>query len=603
MRTYRIHLLTVLCVAVATVSCVSRSEELDLSQEFSRDIRLADEKMSLPIGDFGKFYLDSLISINEEDPDGAIQVLPGGVYGLRKSGSIEPVSVTLKKMSVHLDDIMLKSIDLDFPDLPVGAIAGAIDIPLPISYRTLVSDTASLSVNENIDDAVLALGELALEGGHLVSVDFAFSAVPSCIDSVKFDGFSFVFPAFFEIGYAGSDSRISVSGNVLTVNRTVSGAELRANGNALSIDGLFLKSFRFSPAVRTVANGNGRSLVLNDEIVCRGYVTAYVGGMVIENPGHISMRPMLNMGDFEVRSFRGKALRKFEKVSESIAVSLDEDLEFLKSAGNSFSFSDISVSADLTSNIAVPLDVETVFSSFKSDGQRICDDIKSGFTLPAAAANGEQRTTRVIFSNAPQSVMRGEISVPVSGIGGLVRQIPDNISIELCAETDTTSSEHFVEFGRRYEISGGYEVLVPFKFDAINLGYSKRIDVNVEDNSFIDISEDVSAVMTLTTAVVNTIPLNLEIGIVAVDKDGRAISDKFTFSNVAVEAGTLDKPSQTEVQLKSVVSSACLSELAGLELSVTASDNGHDGVVLNKNEYFEFRNTVISIDDVDVVIK
>lgn len=603
MRTFGFQLLTAICATAALTSCVSRSDELDLSRELSLDVRLAEEPVNLPLGDFGKFYMDSLLKVDENDPDATIQVLSDGVYGLKKSGIIKPVSVTLQQMSVKLDNITLKNIDLDFSSVPVGAGGiGGIDIPLPLSISTAFADTSKLSIDERIDDAVLALGSLTFDESS-VSLDFMFSKLPSCLDSVSFNGFSFVFPEFFEVGYRGSDSKVSVEGNVLSFDGTVSAAELRGNNNMLSIGGLCLNGFHFDKAVKTIAESDGRRLVLNDEIICHGQITAYVGNLTIENLGRLSMQPILNFGNFGVKSFSGKAFRKFDRVSERIAVSLSKDLDFLKSADNSFSFSDITVSADLISDIAIPLNVETSFSSSTADGQTVCDGVESRFLLPAASASGEKRTNHVVFSNSPKSVGPNDISVLVSNLGELVRQIPDNISIDLCAETDTAKSDHYVEFGHSYEISGGYDVQVPFKFDALKLGYSKLIDVEIGDDSFINVNEGDTAKLSLKTVIVNTIPLNLQIELTATDKDGKSISDKFGFTGITVAAGSLEKPSETQVELSATVSGACLSELKGLDLKVSASDNGHDGVVLNKKEYFEFRNAVLTLEDVDVVIK
>ena len=602
MRTSGFTLLAALCVAVL-VSCVSRSDELDLSRNFSLDVRLAEEPVNLPLGEFGKFYLDSLLKIDKDDPDATILVLPDGVYGLKKSGSIKPVSVTLQQMSVKLDSIKLKNIDLDFTSLPAIPEIAGIDIPLPLTFSTEIADTGKVSINEKIDDAVLALGSLIFAEGPTASVDFLFSEIPSCIDSVNFNGFRFTFPDFFEVGYKGSDSKVSVSGNVLSLNGTVSAAELRGNNNILSIGGLCLKRFHFEPALATTSDSDGRRLILDGRIICKGRITAYVGSLTVGNLGHLYMRPVLNLGNFGVRSFSGKAFRKFDRVSERIAVSLGKDLDFLKSADNSFSFSDITVSADLISDIAIPLNVETSFSSSTADGQTVCDGIGCGFRLPAASASGEKRTSHVVFSNSPKSDGPDDIPVFVSNLGDLVRQIPDNISIDLCAETDTAESKHYIEFGHGYEISGSYDVLVPFKFDALKLGYSKLIDVEVGDDSFIDVKEGASAKLSLKAVIVNTIPLNLQIGVTATGNDGKSLSDKVRFSSVTVEAGSLEKPTETPMELSAEISGVCLSDLKGLDLKVKAFDNGHDGVVLNKNEYFEFRNAVLSLEDVDVVIK
>lgn len=107
-------------IASVLSSCVSKTDELDLDKKLRLDMSVASEGLSVPLGSLEKIYIDSIIPIDEDDPDATLKRLDNGVYGIALDGNIDKVSVDIDEITVNIAnpsiDPILTHFDNPTPD-------------------------------------------------------------------------------------------------------------------------------------------------------------------------------------------------------------------------------------------------------------------------------------------------------------------------------------------------------------------------------------------------------------------------------------------------------------------------------------------------------
>lgn len=132
-----------LCGAAALLcSCVDGTYDLS-KKEVSLYMKVEDNKVVLPLGNLRAIMLDSLISV-EDMP--MLELLEDGMYGLRISENVDPVTVELDPIVLKLDPIS-QSADVSFDEVEVQ------DILLHEMVNTVDCGMASVST-DGLDDAM-----------------------------------------------------------------------------------------------------------------------------------------------------------------------------------------------------------------------------------------------------------------------------------------------------------------------------------------------------------------------------------------------------------------------------------------------------------------
>ena len=88
--------LLVLLLPLST-SCVDNT--YDLGGGVSTDITIPNNKISLPLGDLKAYSLDSLLKTE----DGPLNIDENGVYGIRLSDTIRPVTIPIDPVTFSID--------------------------------------------------------------------------------------------------------------------------------------------------------------------------------------------------------------------------------------------------------------------------------------------------------------------------------------------------------------------------------------------------------------------------------------------------------------------------------------------------------------------
>ena len=136
----------------------------------------------------------------------------------------------------------------------------------------------------------------------------------------------------------------------------------------------------------------------------------------------------------------------------------------------------------------------------------------------------------------PEGAKAGAATVEnVQNIGDLITELPDYLEVDLKNNQINVKNEYYtVQLGRDYHVDADYSVFVPFEFDR-----GLKVVYNDSTESMHSDLKDLSATGTLEVMAdaYNTIPLELLVGLKAVDVDGNELPVEFNTTEAHVAPG------------------------------------------------------------------
>lgn len=136
----------------------------------------------------------------------------------------------------------------------------------------------------------------------------------------------------------------------------------------------------------------------------------------------------------------------------------------------------------------------------------------------------------------PEGVKAGAATVKnTANIGDLITELPDYLEVDLKNNQINVKNEYYtVQLGRDYHVDADYSVFVPFEFDR-----GLKVVYNDSTESMHSDLKDLSATGTLEVMAdaYNTIPLELLVGLKAVDVDGNELPVEFNTAEAHVAPG------------------------------------------------------------------
>ena len=136
----------------------------------------------------------------------------------------------------------------------------------------------------------------------------------------------------------------------------------------------------------------------------------------------------------------------------------------------------------------------------------------------------------------PEGAKAGAATVKnTANIGDLITELPDYLEVNLKNNQINVKNEYYtVQLGRDYHVDADYSVFVPFEFDR-----GLKVVYNDSTESMHSDLKDLSATGTLEVMAdaYNTIPLELLVGLKAVDVDGNEVSVEFNTAEAHVAPG------------------------------------------------------------------
>ena len=136
----------------------------------------------------------------------------------------------------------------------------------------------------------------------------------------------------------------------------------------------------------------------------------------------------------------------------------------------------------------------------------------------------------------PEGAKAGAATVKnTDNIGDLITELPDYLEVDLKNNQINVKNEYYtVQLGRDYHVDADYSVFVPFEFDR-----GLKVVYNDSTESMHSDLKDLSATGTLEVMAdaYNTIPLELLVGLKAVDVDGNEVPVEFNTAEAHVAPG------------------------------------------------------------------
>lgn len=136
----------------------------------------------------------------------------------------------------------------------------------------------------------------------------------------------------------------------------------------------------------------------------------------------------------------------------------------------------------------------------------------------------------------PEGAKAGAATVEnTANIGDLITELPDYLEVNLKNNQINVKNEYYtVQLGRDYHVDADYSVFVPFEFDR-----GLKVVYNDSTESMHSDLKDLSATGTLEVMAdaYNTIPLELLVGLKAVDVDGNELPVEFNTAEAHVAPG------------------------------------------------------------------
>lgn len=136
----------------------------------------------------------------------------------------------------------------------------------------------------------------------------------------------------------------------------------------------------------------------------------------------------------------------------------------------------------------------------------------------------------------PEGAKAGAVTVKnTANIGDLITELPDYLEVDLKNNQINVKNEYYtVQLGRDYHVDADYSVFVPFEFDR-----GLKVVYNDSTESMHSDLKDLSATGTLEVMAdaYNTIPLELLVGLKAVDVDGNELPVEFNTAEAHVAPG------------------------------------------------------------------
>ena len=498
------------------------------------------------------------------EPRGGIKLSDLTVFGTRK--------VTVKvsgELNIDNAEVVTKSIVSDF------------------------DEESSLSIDEEVDEALKVLRKVEFSNPAAIDVKLKFKGVPTTIEALSVSDFVITFPDFLRMQYTGKDNRISLSGNKLMISGLLSAAELADNGTGFIISGLAVNGMDFNPELRTT---DGR-IVIDSKVTMKGQVKVENQTIQSKDLDEITVTPTVDFATIKVKSVTGQVDPRIDPTHESVALSLSDDIDFLKNDKNRLRLSDPQITLNLNTSVTVPIKLDLSISSKDKDGNIIKDNIApddGSIIIPACSPDADVRKVQLVLLN--HNVVGNQsddiVYVRISRLSDLMTTIPDSVIFDLKASADQ-SVEHFVDLERELYVSGDYSVSVPLSFDDMFVEYCDTIKDLSEDLE--DISETVTALnLELKSKVTSTIPFGVKLSFKAIDKAGRPVNG-ISVEPVTVSAGS-PAGTTSDMTVKVNISDGTLKLLDALIITAQC-ESGNEGASIEKGQYIQLTDMKLLIRD------
>ena len=300
-----------------------------------------------------------------------------------------------------------------------------------------------------------------------------------------------------------------------------------------------------------------------------------------------------------------------DALTETFDLDLGEQLDFLKEEGNGLTLSDPQIKIALENTLCVPLTVDIVITGRDDKGEVIetANIVLNDLAINPAAYDEKTGmitpdSTKYFFVAHEGQELKGYTAVVVPELATLLQKIPSAVSLEIVPKVDT-SVTHRVDLCQEMHISGDYSVVVPLKFDELEVCYTDTIsDLELDMEDIAEVFQNLG--FSVYMDVNNTLPIGLSLELTPVN-DRAAELKGIVIEPVSVKAGeggavaTTGDYESLKINAQSEDNDD-LMQLDGLIFTITTKANETlGGAALKPEQGIHIKNIVIELrGDIDV---
>lgn len=423
-----------------------------------------------------------------------------------------------------------------------------------------------------------------------ITIDFSVNGLGNLDTDININA-GIVLPPFLKLVTAEQNSDVVISEGVLEIkNLSYNPAKNESRSIRLLCTGLdftMLQDGGLSPVDSKIS--------YSSDIVVNGDVTVEEEELHSEILGKaIDFDIVLKMEPITVKMFHGLYSGEIKAIEENIEFDLGEDLEFLRESGNSIKLADPQLEFVLTNTVGVPIDVDLQILATNENGEAINEPVVGQMRILPAELDAEADVlkrvqTKLFFTTDAQNNNRGDgyTVIEIPELANLLEEIPYNINFKI--EPKIVGNSHHVNILEPIALDGEYSVIIPLKFEDLNISYTDTIK-GLKGDLGETLKQFTNSAIRLKMNVANTIPLGLSLSVVPMDENGNVLEGLET-GNIVVKAGNgggiMDPdnvPEYSYVELSIGSKGGDLSELDKLLFTVNATANSTAGGIGLKAE-------------------
>lgn len=525
------------------------------------------------------------LDIRLKGADLAHYPIVGDLLTLNESLLCEGINLGLAPGKARLRDLQSmngKSLDIELQ----GNLVEIADAEVVTDrVQTVVETSGTIALDEEVPMELKVVHEVTPQADTRTYLSMALyfpADFPSGVEWVTFENLKIHFPDFVRF----KDTR--VIDQMMLVNETFRPKE--GYKMKLEIERLDFSTFNNGEGLAAVER-NGKSwlqIANNNEVRISGTVKTSQAQVGMQELKNIVITPVIAVDEFSIGMVKGYVEPDIEPMQEKLLLEVGDDLAFLKQDAVLNLFNP-QFYLHVANTMGVPMELTLNLSGSDADGEVISGSAIAPLKVEVDAATqpGEVTYTRFLISKQGTE-KAGYKTVRSEDLSNLLTVLPDAISVDMTGVA-TRGQLHEVNLSQDapLSVSGDYEVVVPLRFEAIELNYVESITGLVKELEKYSANQE-ELTLEIKTTVLNTIPMDLTLTVVGRDAEGNIIQGIVSEKAPIASGLGADKPVETAALVKVVIEKDALPLLEVLDLVIHGQgEETQNGLALRDDQFVQ----------------
>lgn len=390
---------------------------------------------------------------------------------------------------------------------------------------------ANFSINEDIPSEIQRIESIGFKKDVAVTMTVEVAGL-ECFDANIDLDFDMFLPSFLALKAVDDSSGVKVNDGVLNVKTSYNPSMREPLVFELLCTGIDFMSGEFGlTGMLPKDSTDGKTYISYDKnVLIEGEASisdAEFQSTLLKN--QISFSASFVIEEIDVKTFHGIYDASIDAVEETIDFDLGEGLEFLREEDNSITLADPQLELVLTNPVGIPVGVDLHIYGYDESGALI-EESKIDTTLNILPAEYDKATGKLtavetklfLTTDTAKNKKDGFDNIEIKNLANLLKRIPHTINLNVNPVIKTEGVTHHVDIDEPIKLDGAYSVVVPFRFDNLQLCYNDTIDgLRSSIGETMEMFSNVS--LGVKMDVVNTIPLSLSLNFIPLNENDEVI--------------------------------------------------------------------------------